>query len=134
LRNQITGDDEEDIYADKPAGDIYNIGMVKNDGKYCDRAQSINIASIGEIGFYHYNFSQVLAAIGFYPGRVLKKPPDRQERTNSKRKEKVAMRGTDIQQDTLFTEVIPEDRVPAAHPLRAKVARNDTQPLSDNFQ
>jgi transposase len=29
-----------------------------------------------------------------------------------------AMRGADIQQDTLFSTVIPEERVPADHPLR----------------
>jgi len=28
------------------------------------------------------------------------------------------MRGADIQQDTLFSTVIPEERVPADHPLR----------------
>jgi transposase len=28
------------------------------------------------------------------------------------------MRGTDIQQDSLFSTVIPEERVPADHPLR----------------
>ena len=28
------------------------------------------------------------------------------------------MRGADIQQDTLFSTVIPEERVPSDHPLR----------------
>lgn len=28
------------------------------------------------------------------------------------------MRGADIQQDTLFSTVIPEERVPVDHPLR----------------
>jgi hypothetical protein len=47
------------------------------------------------------------------------------------------MRGADIQQDTLFSTVIPEERVPADHPLRpiremANTALKELAPYSVN--
>ena len=42
------------------------------------------------------------------------------------------MRGPDIQQDTLFSTVIPEERVPADHPLRP-IRQMVNEALADLF-